>query len=395
MNIKELAGEQKEYIRTQRRFFHAHPEVSKEEAGTTEHIVRELEAMGIPVRTFDDCTGAVGTIEGTRSGGEPGSGKTVMLRADIDALPITEPQNKEYSSQNPGVMHACGHDCHMAMLLAAAKILSSHRDEFSGTVKLLFQMGEEVGIESKHYVDNGALDGVDAIFGMHVWALLDSGCVNFEDGERMASSDRFTIRIKGCSSHGSAPHEGKDAVVGAAAVVMALQTLVSRINNPQNTFVLSVGMMNGGTQSNILAGQVELVGTTRTFNREFRKSLPKLITDMASGVAVAYGCEAETEYCFFPGPVINDHEDLNNIARSAAEKQMGKAALVHLDKMTGAEDFSVLMEKVPGVYGFLGVRNREKGICCVHHHPDFEVDEEQLPNGTGIYVQFAIDYLNG
>ena len=211
----------------------------------------------------------------------------------------------------------------------------------------------------------------------------------------MASSDRFTIRIKGCSSHGSAPHEGKDAVVGAAAVVMALQTLVSRVNNPQNTFVLSVGMMNGGTQSNILAGQVELVGTTRTFNREFRKSLPKLITDMASGVAMAYGCEAETEYCFFPGPVINDHEDLNEIARSAAEKQMGKAALVHLDKMTGAEDFSVLMEKVPGVYGFLGVRNREKGICCVHHHPDFEVDEEQLPNGTGIYVQFAIDYLNG
>ena len=137
------------------------------------------------------------------------------------------------------------------------------------------------------------------------------------------------------------------------------------------------------------------MGTTRTFNREFRKSLPKLITDMASGVAMAYGCEAETEYCFFPGPVINDHEDLNEIARSAAEKQMGKAALVHLDKMTGAEDFSVLMEKVPGVYGFLGVRNREKGICCVHHHPDFEVDEEQLPNGTGIYVQFAIDYLNG
>lgn len=391
MNIRDFAMAQKEYIISQRRYFHKYPEVSREEFGTTKHIVEELASMGIPVRIFDDCTGAVGTIEGALKSDRPV--KTVMLRADIDALPITEPNNKEYASQNHGAMHACGHDCHMAMLLAAARILSAHREEFAGTVKLLFQMGEEVGIESKHYVDNGALDGVDAIFGMHVWALMDSGCVNFEDGERMASSDQFTIRVKGNSSHASAPHEGNDAVVGAAAIVMALQTLVSRVNNPQNTFVLSVGMMNGGTQSNILAGEVELVGTTRTFNREFRKSLPKLIGDMASGVAKAYGCEAETEYCFFPGPVINDHEDLNDLARGAAIKQMGKEALVHLDKMTGAEDFSVLMEKTPGVYGFLGVRNKEKGICCVHHHPDFEVDEEQLPNGTGIYVQFAVDFL--
>lgn len=387
MNIRELAKLEKEYIIKQRRFFHKHPELSTHEVNTTRQIAKELANMGIEVTTFENLTGVIGTITGSRPG------KTVMLRADIDALPINENPNKNYASVNPGVMHACGHDCHIAMLLGASKILSANKDEFAGTVKLLFQMGEEIGVESRHYVENGSLDGVDAIFGMHIWSLLDSGFANFEDGERMASSDRFTIKINGSSAHGSAPQEGKDSIVAAAAIVMALQTLVSRINNPQNTFVLSVGMMNGGTQFNILAGQTELVGTTRTFNRDFRKTLPKLISDMASSVAQAYGCKAETEYCFFPGPVINEHANLNKIAREAVAKQIGDTALVHMDKMMSAEDFSVYMEKTPGVYGFLGARNKDKGICCVHHHPDFDVDEDVLPDGAGIYAQFAVDFL--
>ena len=387
MNIKELAQNEKKYIITQRRFFHKYPELSTQEINTTKQIAEELSSMGIEVATFENLTGVIGTITGSKPG------KTVMLRADIDALPINENPHKNFASANPGVMHACGHDCHIAMLLGAAKILSAHKEELAGTVKLLFQMGEEIGVESRHYVENGSLQRVDAIFGMHIWSLLDSGFANFEDGERMASSDRFTIKIIGNSSHGSAPHEGKDSIVAAAAIVMALQTLVSRINNPQNTFVLSVGMMNGGTQSNILAGKTELVGTTRTFNREFRKGLPKLISDMAALIAEGYGCEAETEYCFFPGPVINEHLELNKIAREAVIKQMGEKALVHLDKMMSAEDFSVYMEKTPGVYGFLGARNKEKGICCVHHHPNFDVDEDVLPDGTGIYAQFAVDFL--
>lgn len=388
-NVKEEAANIKNYIVEQRHYFHSHPELGKEEFATTKHIVAELTSMGIEVQTFENCTGAVGIIKGTQPG------KTVMLRADIDALPIQENDHgQSYKSQTDGVMHACGHDCHTAMLLGAGKILSAHRDSFCGTVKLLFQMAEELGTESRHYVENGALDDVDAIFGMHIWALLDSGFANFEDGERMACSDRITIKIKGVSAHGSAPHQGKDAIVAASAVVMGLQSLVSRVNNPQNTFVLTVGAMNGGTRSNIIAQEVELVGTTRSFNKEFRNKLPELIETTAKTIAEAYGCKAECTYFFGPAPLINEHEELNALARGAVTKMLGDKALVKMEKQMGAEDFSVYLEKVPGVFGFLGARNKDKGICCVHHHPDFDVDEDVFPSGTGTYVQFALDYLN-
>lgn len=388
LNVKELALEQKEYITEQRHYFHSHPELGTEEYNTTKHIAEELQKMGVEVVTFTECTGCIGVIKGAHPG------KTVMLRADIDALPIQEGDlNKPYASQTPGVMHACGHDCHTAMLLGAAKILSAHKEEIHGTVKLLFQMAEEIGTESRNYVENGSLDDVDAIFGMHIWSLIDAGYANFEDGERMACSDRFTIRIHGKAAHGSAPNEGVDAIVAAAAVVMGLQQLVSRKNEPQNTFVLTVGMMNGGKQNNVIADYVELVGTTRVFNKAFRKTLPDLIGDTAKAIAAGYGCEVESTYFFGPAPLINEHKDLNDIARSAVRKIMGDGALMHMDKLMGAEDFSVYLDKVPGVYGFLGGRNEGKGICCVHHHPAFDVDEDTFPDGTAVYAQFALDYL--
>lgn len=387
-DVKQEALALQNYITEQRHYLHAHPELGTKEVNTTKHIVEELQKMGIEVLTFKDITGAVGIIKGAKPG------KTVMLRADIDALPIQENDHgQDYISQNAGVMHACGHDCHTAMLLGAAKILSSHKEEIAGTVKLLFQMAEEIGTESRHYVEKGCLDGVDAIFGMHIWALIDSGYYNLEDGERMACSDRITIKVKGKASHGSAPQEGKDAIVVAAAIVMGLQTIVSRTNDPQNSLVVTVGAMNGGYQTNVLAEEVELVGTVRTFNKEFRKHVPELIEQKAKNIAAAYGCQAECTYFFGPAPLINEHKGLNDFARSAVTKLMGDKALIHLDKQMGAEDFSVYMEKVPGVFGFLGCRSKDKGICCVHHHPDFAVDETVFPYGTGIYVQFALNFL--
>ena len=340
------------------------------------------------VQEFEGITGCVGTIKGDKPG------KTVMLRADIDALPITENPGKSYCSLNPGVMHACGHDCHTSMLLGAAKILSAHRDEIHGTVKLIFQMAEEIGRKSEEYVKRGALEGVDAIFGMHIWSAVPAGKVNFESGERMACSDRFTIKIHGKSSHGSAPHEGKDAIIAGAAAIQALQTIPSRINNPFNALVVTVGIFNGGTKENIIADQAELTGTVRVFNREFRNSMPEVIKSVVEPVVKGYGCSAEVDYYFGPSPLINDHEDLVQIARGAASKEMGEDALIPLKKMTGAEDFSVYMETVPGVFGYLGCRNEEKGIIAAHHHPAFDVDEDVLYHGTGIYVQFALDYLN-
>ncbi|MCD8221191.1 MAG: amidohydrolase [Clostridiales bacterium] len=385
--ISELAGEQEDYVIRMRRQFHAHPELGEREVETTRTIVRELESMGIPVLTFEGITGCVGVIEGSAPGA------TVMLRADIDALPIQEVEGRTYGSTCPGVMHACGHDCHTAMLLGAARILKEHNDEFHGRVKLLFQMAEEIGRRSEEYVRRGALDDVDAIFGMHVWPEAQIGTVNFEGGARMACSDRFTIRVKGVSSHGSAPHLGHDAILAAAAVVMALQTLPSRSNNPLDSLVVTVGMMNGGTKQNIIADQVELVGTVRTFHKAFHESMPERIRKIAAQVAEGYGCTAESDYYFGPDPLINENADLVRLAQGAARKVVGEGCLVHRNKATGAEDFSVYMERIPGVYGYLGVGNREKGIDCIAHHPAFDVDESALQYGTGIYAQFALDYL--
>lgn len=388
IRIKALAKEYEAYVIEQRRHFHMYPELSYHEVKTTEHIVRELKTMGVEVTTFGNCTGAVGVIRGAKPG------KTVMLRADIDALPITEPAGKPYASRNSGVMHACGHDCHAAMLLGAAKILTACKDELKGNVKLLFQWAEEVGDNAVIYVENGALDDVDAVFGMHVWLPLDTGYANFQDGERMASSDRFTITVKGRAAHAGAPHDGRDAIVAAAAVTMALQTLVARVNNPLNSLVISVGMMNGGQRLNIIADRVELVGTVRTFDRAFRTELPAIMETMAKNVAGGYGCEAELVYENYPAPVINEHPELTRIAQGAACAILGENALVRMPKMMGAEDFSGLMRKAPGVYGYIGVRNEEKGICATHHNPAFDIDEEALHSGAGIYAQFAVDFLN-
>ncbi len=387
MNIQELAKEQESYVIECRRYLHMHPELSLQEVNTTRFIKEELTKMGVPVQEFEGITGLVATIEGTQPG------KTVMLRADIDALPITENPGKPYCSQNPGVMHACGHDTHTAMLLGAARILSSHREEIHGTVKLIFQMAEELARYSEEYVKRGALEGVDAIFGMHIWSVLPSGQVNFEAGERMACSDRFTIRIHGKASHGSAPHLGKDAILAGAAAVQALQSIPSRINDPFNSLVVTVGIFNGGTKENIVADYAELTGTVRTFHKAFRNGMPEQIRSVVEPVVQGYGCSAEVEYYFGPSPLINEDRELVRIAAGAAAKEMGEDALVPLKKMTGAEDFSVYMESVPGVFGYLGCRNEEKGITAAHHHPDFDVDEAVLRHGIAIYAQFAVDYL--
>ncbi len=391
MDVKALAADEKAYILEQRHWLHAHPELGREEKNTTAHIAAELERMGIPVQTFPDITGCIGTIQGTK-----GPGKTLMLRADIDALPIQEADlTKTYASQNPGVMHACGHDCHTAMLLGAAKILSAHRDAFPGKVKLLFQMGEEIGTESRQYVEKGCLDDVDAIFGMHIWALLDAGTANLEDGERMACSDRFTLTLTGKTALSDAPEQGADPLAAAASVVMGLQQLVSRQNDPENTFVLTVGMMNSEGNKGELARSVQLVGTTRTFNKAFRKTLPEKIEKVARAFGEGLGCQVDCTYFFGPAPLINEHRNLNDCGRKAVARIMGDKALVPMEKQMGAEDFSVYMEKTPGVFGFLGSRNEAKGLTSPHHHPDFEPDEDVLPYGTGVYAYFAYHFLNG
>ena len=387
MSIKEMAKGLEQYIIDCRRWLHAHPELSGKEIETTRFLVAELEKMGVPYIEYEGVPGCIAVIEG----GQPG--KTVMLRADIDALPIQEEAGREYGSVNPGVMHACGHDGHAAMLLGATRILNEMKAELKGTVKLIFQMGEEAGRLAEEYVKRGALVGVDAIMGMHLWGNVESGFANFQSGERMASSDRFTIQIQGKAAHGSAPHQGNDAILAAASAVMALQSIPSRQNNPLESLVVTVGMMNGGTKENILCDHVELVGTVRAFNRTFRNSMPQRIEQVVGSVVQAYGCTAEFDYYFGPSPVINEYEDLNELARNAAKKIMGDDCLRPLSKMTGGEDFSVFTEQIPGVYGYVGIRKEAEGFTPVHHHPAFDLDESVLHCGAGIYAQFAVDFL--
>ncbi len=376
--VKEAALREQDYIVEQRRWLHAHPELSCQEKETTAHIAAELEKCGVEVQTFADITGAIGIIRGAAPG------KTVMLRADIDALPITEKDDgRPYVSCNPGVMHACGHDCHAAMLLGAARILNERRDALRGTVKLLFQMGEEKGVESRRYVEKGALEGVDALLGLHVWSQLPSGKVNFSDGPRMACSDRFIITVRGA----------EDATVtAAAAVVLALQQFAAR-EIPHSPFVLTVGKLNSLAGGADPPAQVEIVGTARTFDRALRARLPQMLEQTAAGTAQVYGCTAGCEYRFGPSAVINEHTKLNELARGAARTVMEEGALVPLALQMGGEDFAILAENAPAVFGFLGIRNEAKGSVSPHHSPDFRVDEDVLHWGAGIYAQFALDFL--
>lgn len=386
MVIKELAEKYKDYIIERRRFFHQIPELSFEEVETTKALVEELQAMGIEVETFPDYTGLVGRIRGGKEG------KTVMLRADIDGLPMEEHTGLPFAATN-GNMHACGHDAHIAMLLGAAKILMEIKDELEGDVKLLFQAAEESCYGAKYYVEKGVLDDVDAIFGMHIWGTLDAPYMCLEPGGRMASCDNFRISVFGEAAHGSAPHLGKDAIVAAAAIINNIQTFVSRVNNPLNPLVVTIGTINGGQRFNIIADQVEMEGTIRTYSRELRSSIEDRLRKIIEDTASALGCRAELQYDYFPGPIINEHEDLNRIAREAAIKLYGEECLVSMPKLMGSEDFAYFMEKVPGFYGFIGALNKEKGIIYSNHSDKFTVDEDVLHRGSALYAQFAYDFL--
>ena len=390
MDIKEKAENIKDYIIEMRRHFHQNPELSLEEFETTKKILNELEKMGIEVSTFKDgLTGCVGTIKGAKEG------KTLLLRADIDALSVHEKTNLEFASRVDGKMHACGHDCHAAMLLGVAKILSEMKDKFSGNIKLFFQAAEEIGLGAKLSIEQGIMDNVDACYGVHVTPRFESPKINMQYGERMAATDVFKLTVEGTSSHGSSPHLGHDAIVASAAIITALQTIVSRINNPLKPAVVTIGTIKGGQRFNIIANEVIMEGNIRTFDEIFRKEIETHIREIAESVAKAHSCTAKLEYRYGTGVVLNKDKNLVDIAQNAVKKLYGEDSLVEMEKITGGEDFSLLMEKAPGIFGYIGTRNpRVSGSEKINHHECFTVDEDALIRGTAVAVQFALDYLN-
>ncbi|OUQ76167.1 amidohydrolase [Flavonifractor sp. An100] len=389
MNFATRAAELKEAIIAHRHYLHQHAELSFQEKETTAYLVEQLTKLGIPVQSFDDYTGCIATIQGWQPG------KTVLLRADIDALPIQENSGVEFESIHPGIMHACGHDCHASMLLGAAQLLWEQREQLKGTVKLLFQAAEEVFVGSHYYWDKGYLSDVDAAMGMHVWPTVDSGKLCVQDGPLMASCDNFKITVHGVSAHGSQPHNGRDAIVAASAIICNLQTIVSRINDPLNSLVVSVGTIKAGTQFNIITDTAVMEGTVRAHTTEARSLVEENMRRIVDATALAMGCTAEIEYNYLEPPVRNDDLALNKIAREAAKTLYGEDVLRSTALATGSEDFSYIMEKIPSsMFVFLGCRDEETGCVYPVHNEKFKINENILPAGAAEYAQFAADYLD-
>ena len=389
LDIEKLKTEYEPYVIRMRRYFHAHPELSGKELKTSAAIRAELDADGIEWRSCGKSLpqGTLGTIKGDLPG------KTILLRSDIDALPITEATGLPFASENPGVMHACGHDNHIAMLLTAAKILAANRHELRGTVKVLFQPSEEVGIGALDMIEDGALEGVDAAFGMHVWPELASGRVSLEPGPRMASTDRFRIDIQGKGGHAAAPHLCVDATPAAAFLAVNLQTLVSRSISPASSAVLTIGSLHSGSRWNVTSGSAYLEGTVRCFDEETRKTIREGMKRMADRVAAAHGCTAETTYTWLSDAVINDPA-ITAVAAGATAEVLGPDGLASVPPTLVGEDFAVIMHRVPSAFGFFGIRNEAVKAAFPLHTDRCTSDESGLIGGALIFVKTAYNFLN-
>jgi len=386
MKIRELAKKYEGQIIAWRREFHKNPELSWEEIKTGNRICEELTGMNIKLKRVAK-TGILGTLKGNKPG------KTVALRADMDALLVKEVNDVPYRSKNEGVMHACGHDGHVAMLLGAAKILSQMQNEIEGTVKFIFQPAEEIAQGAEKMIHEGVINGVDAVLGIHLWADLETGKVSLEPGPRMASMDLFKITIKGKGGHGSMPHQGVDAIIAAAAVVMALQSIVSREISPLDPAVLTIGKFYGGEGFNVLCDEVFMEGTTRCFDPQVRNKFPSLIERITKKTAEAFRAKGESEYILGSPPVINNSQ-ISRIASQAVINNFGAESVIKLEKVTAGEDFALYAQKIPGAMAFVGARNENKGAVHPHHHKKFNIDEDALIIGTTLYSQFALDFLN-
>lgn len=386
MKYDEILKKQKDYVIEMRREFHANPEPSWKEFRTSKRVKEELDKMGIE---YKECaiTGVVGTIKG----GKPG--RTIALRADMDALEITELNEVEYKSKNPGIMHACGHDGHTAMLLGAARALNEIKDELEGTVKLLFQPAEEMISGAKTMIKDGALEGVEFIFGQHLWNDVEVGKVNIEPGPRMASGDGVYIDFYGKGGHASMPNQTIDPVVIASSFVLNSNSILSREKNPMEPMVFTLGKIECGSRFNIIPEKAHLEGTLRCFSQETREKTFETLKRYADQTAIMYNGKAEVSIKEGTPVTIND-EKLSLVAAKTAEKLVGKDNMLKLEKTTGSEDMAYYLNTIPGVFAFVGSGYKDREKSFPHHHPKFDINEEGLEIGTNLYFNIALDFLS-
>lgn len=382
LNIKEEALKVFDEVVAMRRHFHMFPEPPMAEYETSKVVQAQLKAMGIPFETVGE-TGVVGMI----GSGHP---KTIALRADMDALMIQEQSQVSYKSQNDGCMHACGHDGHTASLLGATKILKAYEDLLNVNVKLIFQPAEENCLGAKLMIENHVLDGVDAIYGVHIFTDIPSGKVSVEAGPRMASTDMFKAVITGRAGHAAKPHQCVDATVAAAAAILNLQSIISREMDPVDSGVVTVGQLHSGTQYNIISGEAVFEGTVRSFAKETSQHIQNSIERIVSMTAAAYGAAASFEFKPSRHPVVYNDETLVKVMAQRAEDVLGAEAMNHVPPMMLGEDFSSYQAMVPGIFAFVGAGNAQKGCVYPNHHDCFDIDEDALLDCVILYVLFAM-----
>jgi amidohydrolase len=387
--IKRLVDEVKEEVIAWRRHLHANPELSFQEEKTAQFVYETLQSFGNLELSRPTKTSVMARLIGHQPG------RVVAIRADMDALPIQEENTFEFASKNPGVMHACGHDGHTAMLLGTAKVLSQLRDQIKGEIRFLFQHAEELhpgGAEEM--VQAGVMDGVDVVIGTHLWSPLEAGKIGIVYGPMMAAPDRFFIRIHGKGGHAAMPHQTIDAIAIGAQVVTNLQYIVSRNVDPLEPLVVSVTQFVAGTTHNVIPGSVEIQGTVRSFDETLRKSVPKLMERIIKGITEAHGATYEFEFEYGYRPVINNDE-VTRVIEETVREVLGEEAVDRIKPNMGGEDFSAFQQKAPGSFFYVGAGNKEKGIVYPHHHPRFTIDEDALEIGVRLFVHAAFKLLAG
>lgn len=386
MAIKPYIEEQRENLIALRRHFHKYPEVSMQEYHTVDKIEEELDKLHIPHRRVGE-TGVVGSI------GQNDAKRTIVLRADIDALRIQDRKKEPYASSIDGVMHACGHDSHTAALLGAAKALKDREDSLAGKILLFFQQGEEFGQGARLFVQAGLLEGAYRVFGIHVSSQTEVGKVAISQGAVNASVDHFTIRVQGKSAHVSTPHLGIDALYIATQIVNALQGIVSRQTDPIDPVVVGIGVLHAGDAYNIVAKNAVIEGTTRCFSVQTREKTNKQIQNIANSIAAAYGAEVEVEFEDFASPLINDATASHEAITVAAEI-VGEENIVPKEKSLGGDDFAEYLLQVPGVYAFVGTANPDKPNTLAPQHADnYDIDEEGILIAANLYTDYALSAL--
>ncbi len=377
-----------------RRHLHEHPELGMQEFETAKFVAARLEQLGVEdIRTGVANTGVTGLIRGTGSG--PNGDRVLLVRADMDALPIDEENDVEYRSQTPGVMHACGHDGHTAMLLATARLLLERRAEFAGTVKLVFQPSEEMPPGgARPMIDAGVLEDphIDAALGLHLAQEQPLGTIAAAAGPTMAAADMFFLTIQGKGGHGAKPHTTVDPIVVGAQIVTALQTIVSRERDPLTPAVVTVGAFLAGSAPNVIPDTATLRGTVRSFSADERQRLADRIRELASGIATAMGATVALDYVF-GYPATSSAAEMVEIVDAAATDVVGAENLLVKVPTMGGEDMSYFLNQVPGAFFHVGSRNEERGLVWGHHHPRFDIDEAALGIGVEVMVTAVLRYF--